>query len=252
VTDAEIIAAVAALAGGACHSATGFGFVLVAGPLVVAALPPEQAITSLLLLGILTSGLTLLTEGRRPQPLWGEAGQILAWGTPGALAGAFLLARLDATALQILVSCTVIVALAARVGAARVKEKGPVPFHRDPFRRPAFAGFAAGALTTTTSANGPPLLLYLLERRVGAARMRDTLSVLFVAFGAIGVLAIAVGEADLDTPGGAVVAVLAAAATAGHVAGRPLFAWLAAGHYDRVVTALLLASVVAGVVVALV
>ena len=60
VTDAEILAAAAVFAGGACHSATGFGFVLVAGPLVVAALPPEEAITTLLLLGILMSSLTLL------------------------------------------------------------------------------------------------------------------------------------------------------------------------------------------------
>ena len=43
VTDAEILAVAAVVAGGACHSATGFGFVLVAGPLVVAALPPEEA-----------------------------------------------------------------------------------------------------------------------------------------------------------------------------------------------------------------
>jgi len=47
------------------------------------------------------------------------------------------------------------------------------------------------------------------------------------------------------------VAVLPAAATAGHLAGRPVFARLAAGHYDQVVTALLLVSVVAGAVVAL-
>ena len=104
VTDAEILAVAAVVAGGACHSATGFGFVLVAGPLVVAALPPEEAITTLLLLGILMSSLTLLTEMRRPEPLWPEAGWILAWGVPGALAGAALLARLDETALQLLVT----------------------------------------------------------------------------------------------------------------------------------------------------
>jgi hypothetical protein len=248
VTDAEIIAAAAVLLGGACHAATGFGFVLVAGPLVVAALPPEQAITSLLLLGILTSSLTLLTEARRPQPLWSDAARILAWSAPGALAGAFLLARLDATALQVLVSCTVIVTLAAR---RRAKRNENVHKGSDPLGNVAVAGLAAGALTTTTSTNGPPVLLYLLARGVGAARMRDTLSVLFVAFGAVGLLAIAAGEADLVTPGGNVVAAFAAAATAGHLAGRPLFAWLAEGHYDRVVTSLLVASVVAGGVLAL-
>src|SRR5919112_3273557 len=98
MTDAEALAIVAVLAGGACHSATGFGFVLVAGPLVAAAFPPEEAITSLLCLGMLTSSLTLLTEARRPEPLWHESGEILAWGSIGALAGTFVLAKLDTTA----------------------------------------------------------------------------------------------------------------------------------------------------------
>ena len=248
MTDAEILATAAVLVGGACHSATGFGFVLVAAPLVAAALPPEEAVTSLLVLGIVTSSLTLLTEGRRPRPLWGDSAQIIAWGTAGAIAGAFVLARLNTTALQLLVSCTVIVALAAR---HRAKSNNLVTEGSDPFRKAWFVGLAAGTLTTTTAANGPPLLLYLLERRVVAARMRDTLSVLFIAFAAVGLAALAVGEADVALPSGLVIGALAVAAAAGHVAGRPLFARLAEGHYDQVVTTLLLVSVVAGAVVAL-
>ena len=242
MTDAELLAAAAVLAGGACHSATGFGFVLVAGPLVVAAFPPEQAITSLLGLGLLTSSLTLLTEARMPDPLWREAGQILAWAAGGALAGAFLLARLDATALQLLVTVTVLGTLALR----RMQRMGT-----DPFRCIPAVGLAAGALTTTTSTNGPPILLYLLGRGVAPVQMRDTLSVLFIALASVGLGALAVGEADVVLPDGAVVAVLPAAAAVGHVAGRPMFAHLAERRYDQVVTALLLVSVAAGAVVAL-
>jgi uncharacterized protein len=242
VTDAEILAVLAVVAGGACHSATGFGFVLVAGPLVVAALPPEEAITSLLLLGILMSSLTLVTEARKPDALWREAGAILAWGAAGALAGAFILAELSATALQVLVTVTVLGALLARHGPrARF----------DPFRRLPVAGVTAGVLTTTTTANGPPLLLYLLGRRVSAATMRDTLSVLFIGFALIGLASLAVGDADVVLPDGVVVAALPIAAAAGHIAGRPLFARLAEGHYEQVVTGLLLVSVVTGAVVAL-
>ena len=113
------------------------------------------------------------------------------------------------------------------------------------------AGLSAGVLTTTTTANGPPLLLYLLERRVTAATMRDTLSVLFIGFALIGLLSLAVGDADVVLPDGAVAAALPIAAAAGHVAGRPLFARLAEGHYEQVVTVLLLVSVVTGAVVAL-
>jgi uncharacterized protein len=242
VTDAELLATAAVLAGGACHSATGFGFVLVAGPLVAAAFPPEAAITSLLCLGMLTSSLTLLTEMRWPDPLWRESGEILAWGSIGAVAGTFLLAVLDATALQLLLTATVLATLFIRRRLTHVA---------DPFRRIPVVGLTAGALTTTTSANGPPLLLYLLGRRVEAARMRDTLAVLFIAFAAIGLVALAFGAADIALPEGSVLVVMPVAAAVGHVTGRPLFAHLAEGRYEQVVTVLLLVSVVAGAVVAL-
>ena len=242
MTDAEILAVAAVVAGGACHSATGFGFVLVAGPLVVAALPPEEAIASLLVLGILMCCLTLATERRRADPLWREAGALLAWGSAGALAGAFILAELSANALQVLVTVTVLGALLTR-RSLRARF--------DPFRRLPVAGVTAGVLTTTTTANGPPLLLYLLERRVSVTTMRDTLSVLFIGFALIGLLSLAVGDADVVFPDGAVAAALPLAAAAGHIAGRPLFARLAAGHYEQVVTGLLIVSVVTGAVVAL-
>jgi hypothetical protein len=112
-------------------------------------------------------------------------------------------------------------------------------------------GLTAGALTTTTSTNGPPVLLYMLGRGVGAARMRDTLSVIFIGFALVGLAALAVGEPAVSPPDGALAAAMPAAAAVGHLAGRPLFARLAAGHYDQVVTGLLLVSVITGAVVAL-
>jgi uncharacterized membrane protein YfcA len=270
VTDAELLAIAATFAGGACHSATGFGFALVAAPLVAAALPPEMAVSTILVVSIGLSSLTLVSEGRRPEPLWREAAGILAWGAAGALLGAYLLERLDRTALQLFVSAGVGAALAARTiarrgadaeaagrtvgappsGAARARGPGDQAGGSadDPAPRrwlPA-VGLAAGALTTTTTTNGPPLLLYLLGRGVPAARVRDTLSVLFVAFGAIGVGAIALGEPDLSLPRTSVVAALAGAAALGQITGRPLFARLAPARYEQVAGALLLVSVAVG------
>ena len=245
VTDAELLAVVGVLAGGACHAATGFGFALVAAPLVVAALPPETAISSVLVIGILTSALTLTTERRMPEPLWSESAELIAAGAVGALAGALLLDALDRTLLQVLVSISVVAAVATREMARR---RARPPAGR---RWLAPAGLAAGALTTTTTATGPPLILYLFGRRVPAARMRDTLSVLFASFNCIGLAAIAVSQAELALPGAAVMAAFLGAAVVGHVAGRPVFARLAAGHYDLAVGALLLASVITGAVVAL-
>jgi hypothetical protein len=81
--------------------------------------------------------------------------------------------------------------------------------------------------------------------------MRDTLSILFISFAAIGLAALALGAADIALPEGAVLGVLPVAAALGHLTGRPLFAHLAEGRYEQVVTALLLLSVVTGAVVAL-
>jgi hypothetical protein len=165
----------------------------------------------------------------------------------GAVAGALILAALSQTALQLLVSVTVVATLATRRMPKRDRNvnKGSDPSHS------AAAGLAAGVLTTTTTTNGPPLILNLLAMGVPAARMRDTLSVLFVGFGAIGVGAIALGTGGLTLPGTLACAALGTAAAAGHVAGRPIFARLAAGHYEHVVTGLLLVSVVTGAVVVL-
>lgn len=245
VSDTEILAAVGVLAGAACHSATGFGFALVAAPLVVAALPPETAISTVLVIGILTSLMTLTTERRMPSPLWGESIQLIAFGAVGALAGALLLDVLDRTALQVLVSVSVVAALITRELARR---RGRPPARRG-WRVP--AGLAAGALTTTTTATGPPLLLYLFGRRVEPMRMRDTLSVLFASFNCIGLAAIAASQAELTLPGGGLLPVLGAAALGGHLAGRPAFARLASGHYEQVVAGLLFVSVITGAVVAL-
>ena len=49
------------------------------------------------------------------------------------------------------------------------------------------AGLAAGVLTTTISANGPPLALWLDAEGVRGREMRDTLQVLFAGFNLAGV-----------------------------------------------------------------
>lgn len=250
VTDAEIFAVAAVLAGGATHAATGFGLALVAAPLVVAALPPEEAITILLLLGILTSVLTLATESRTPEPLWRDGAELLAWGTVGAAAGAFVLAGLSRDALQVLVTASVLGALATRLRRRALARAPDTAGSRTLTARAGF-GFVAGVLTTTTTTNGPPLIVYLMRRRVPPVAFRDTLSVLFVGFGTIGIAAIAIGDGELALAGGTTTAAMVGAAAAGHLAGRPLFARLARGHYDAAVAILLAASVVVGGVVAL-
>jgi uncharacterized protein len=223
------------VAGAMLQAATGFGFSLVAAPLLFAAIEPEPAIVLLLLLGLEVNLLTLVSERRRPRPLPESTAIMLACALPGALAGVVVLRALPAAALQIAVTLGVIGTLAARqVRSAHV---------------PAWlAGLAAGALTTSTSTNGPPLLLHLLGRGVTPSQVRDTLTACFVGLAGIGAVALfATGSPEL--PDGALAAGLVPAVLAGHLVGRRAFARLSeGGRYEPVLTGVLIVAVAVGLI----
>ena len=226
------------VAGVMLQAATGFGFSLVAAPLLFAAIQPEPAVVLLLVLGLEVNLLTLGTERRRPRPLKRSTTWMLACALPGALAGVAVLRALPAEALQLAVTLGVVATLAARrVRAAHV---------------PAWAaGVAAGALTTSTTTNGPPMLLHLLGRGATPAQVRDTLTTCFVGLAAIGAVAL-FGTGDPELPDGVLTLALVPAVLAAHLVGRRGFARLAqGGRYEVVLTVVLLAAVVVGLIGAL-
>jgi uncharacterized protein len=232
-----LVAAAAVAAGATLQSAAGFGFSLVAAPLVFAAVGPQEAVGLLTLLGAEVSLLTLATERRRPDPALRECAVLLAAAVPGVVVGVAVLRALDTVALQVAVSIGVLATLAVRHTAT-----GPLP----PWAGVP-AGFAAGALTTSTTTSGPPLLVFLLGRRLTPQRLRDTLPVCFLGLSALAALALWATGTTAAMPDAGLVAVLVPVAAAGHILGRPLFARLASsGRFEPVVTAVLLASVLGG------
>jgi uncharacterized membrane protein YfcA len=149
-----------------------------------------------------------------------------------------VLRALPAGGLQVAVTLGVVGTLAARrVRSAHV---------------PAWlAGFAAGALTTSTSTNGPPLLLHLLGRGATPIQVRDTLTSCFIGLAGIGAIALfATGTPAL--PDWQLVVELLPAVAIAHLVGRRGFARLASGErYEAVVTAVMLVAVVVGLIGAL-
>jgi uncharacterized protein len=242
----EIAAGVAVLVGAALQSATGFGFALTASPLLFAATEPARAIGLLIMLGLIVNLMTLGTEGRRPQPLVRDSAEILGWGIPGVFAGLLLLDTLGKTALQIGVTLGVFATLAVRA-LARRRAAGPGTTPR--WAAPA-AGFASGALTTSTNTSGPPVVLYALARGASPVETRDTLTVTFIGFAFLAAAALTIGGEDWLPPAAAVAA-LVPAVVIGHVAGRPIFARLAEHNYEPVLTAVLVATALAGLATAL-
>ena len=73
MTGLFVLAAAAVLVGSIVQSATGFGFALVAAPVLFPVLGPKEAIGTLLVLACVGSVLILATERRRPRPAWRRA-----------------------------------------------------------------------------------------------------------------------------------------------------------------------------------
>jgi uncharacterized membrane protein YfcA len=249
VSAIAIAAGIAVLAGAALQSATGFGFALVSAPLLFAAVEPEQAVALLLVLGLVVNLLTLATEGRRPQPLVGDTVRMLAWALPGVVVGVIALRSLDSTALQVGVTVGVFATLAARHVATR--RGSDAPSDTPPWWAAPAAGFSSGALTTSTNTAGPPIVLYLLVRDATPAQTRDTLTASFLGLTALGAAALAAGGSSAAAPKATALAALVPLAIAGHLAGRPIFARLEQERYEPVLTAVLVATALGGLLTAL-
>lgn len=246
-----VAAALAVAVGAALQSAIGFGFALVAAPLLFAATSPPEAVGLMILLGLEVNLLTLLAERRRPQPVWGDVAGVVIWSIPGALAGVAVLRALDDVALQLLVTAGVLVTLVVNLRAAHRRPAAEAPHAPPGWARPA-AGLASGALSTATSTGGPPLVLLLTGRGLRPSCVRDTLTACFVGLVPVAVLALVVTGTSDAVPAAAGVAALVPLTALGHVAGRPVFARLAAGRaYERVLTSVLLVTVAAGLVAVL-
>jgi len=271
------IAAAAVFLGAALQSATGFGFALVSAPILFAILGPQEAVTAGVVLGLELSLLTLATERRRPRVLRGEAVALVGWSLPGVVAGAIALRELPDGLLSAVVALAVLAALALRLrfngraraavqsrarGAAQPSPRATVqpspraavrprpraafqPSPRAAVHHPwqtAAAGAASGALSTSTSLSGPPLVFHLLARGASPEQMRDTLAAIFVALALLSAAALVV-TATFDVPAG--VLTLAAAAVAGQLFGRRAFAWLGDRYETAVLTVLAMSALLA-------
>jgi uncharacterized membrane protein YfcA len=230
----DLLVALAVMAAAALQSVTGFGFALIAAPVLVAAHGAHASVSAIAVLGPLVCLLALTTEGRRPLIDVAAARALGLWAVPGLAAGVLVLDRLPERGVEAAVGVAVLAAVTVRQRTTR-REAPPDPVTpRD--AHTIATGLVSGALTTTVGINGPPLVLRLLRADVPALVARDTLAVLFLGLGAVGLGSLAIGGL-LDLP--ASTPALALAAVAGQVGGRSVLARLHPEQHQRVVTALL-------------
>jgi uncharacterized protein len=239
-----LLAAAAALVGAAVQSATGFGFALILSPALLAALDPYEAITALLALGVALNLLVLFDGGHLGPVRWRELVPVLAAAVPGLGLGALALALLDKPVLQILVGLAVVAATGVQL---RARLAGSPPRRRSATA----AGLASGAMTTSISVSGPPLVLWLESRGVAPAELRATLAASFLALNLAGcALLVPIASAERIASADVLLPLLGLVLI-GHLAGARAFRRLDKERFSLAVLVLValtgLASVVAGV-----
>ncbi|WP_110686101.1 sulfite exporter TauE/SafE family protein [Salinicola aestuarinus] len=196
----------------------GFGFAMIVALGLVGFLPPTEAVPLALLLDLLASA-TLWRRAAR-FAAWPRLRHLLAGMVVATLAGVGLVSSLPTTAL------VVGIALLSLGGALSImlRREGsttPAPLSMSRWSD-ATAGAASGLCMTLASAGGPPLMLYLLHRRLAPAVLRATAILFFAASSTASLIGLAgVGVVGADTLLRA--AVLIVPALAGNALGQWLF-----------------------------
>jgi uncharacterized membrane protein YfcA len=224
----DLLLVAAVLIGISVQAAIGFGFAFFAAPAAFAALPPEQAVTLMLLIGVAINCLVLFGEGRAAAVERRAVTILLAASVPGMLLGAWIVTRADREVLQVLVGLAVL-------GGAAVQALGP---RRSALGAPALevgGGLAAGALSTSVTVNGPAVLLVLTRIGLLCERLRDSLvaAMLGLSLLAVPIVLVASG-AEQALPDGPVALACVPALLIGHRAGAAVFRRLEAESHRRV------------------
>lgn len=227
---ALIAAATAAAAGGATQAITGFGFALVAVPLLTLAVSPHDAITTVTATSaVLTASAAMRYRHLVDRDLTARCTIAAIAAMPAGLLALILLPQ------RVL---TIGVASAA-LGFLMLSSIGWQP--RPGGRQATMAGLISGASLTATGMNGPPLVAALHAFRLPRLQQRATLQAIFTMQNIVAVVAFAVVG---QMPGRVWVLTLAAipAAGLGWLCGDRIFRMLDEHASRRIVSLLLIAT----------
>lgn len=178
------------LVAGTAQTVTGFGFALVAVPLLVLALPPEEAVVLTALVAMVNA--VLVARGVWTDVPWRTVGWLIAGSIAGMPLGLVVLVLAPEDALRLLVAvASVLMALALLSGLS---------FGRRGMGGELAAGAMSGVLNTSTGMNGPPIVLYLTDQRLTPPSFRGALSTFFFAGNALSLVLFASAGIMTRTP----------------------------------------------------
>ena len=221
------------------QNVAGFGFALVLAPLLVLFLDPEDTVIIVNILAMLSAA--AIVWRLREHIAWRTAGVLFAASFAGMPLGLLVLLVVDGRVLQILIALAVLSGTLALARGLTIGAGNGIA---------AVAGVAGGFLRTSTSAAGPPVILYLQGRRFPPDTFRATGSCFLMATGAVAlVLYAATGRLDAGiglSVGAAIPGVALGTAVGAALAGRVSERW-----FRRIVTIVLIATAVTALVTAI-
>lgn len=166
----------------AAQTASGFGFALIATPLVAVLVGPKEAVVGLTMVGVvLTAWLSLRAGGHVDRRI---VLVITACSISGMPLGLLVLATADDRVLTaiiavLVIAFTVLLWRGLRLPATPVSD--------------GVAGFTAGVISTSAGTSGPPIVIALSSRSMAPAAFRRTISTIFLVQSSASLVAFTLG-----------------------------------------------------------
>ncbi len=179
-----ILAAAAVLLAGATTGLTGFGFSLVATPLLILVLPAKMVVPVLACLAL--AQCTIMWHQLRHSVHTSDVGPMILAALIGVPMGTYLLLYLDGDLLKVLIGLTSVLAAVALMFGLRF----PIAQSRV---TTSAVGLLGGVLGGTTGMSGPPVVIFLANQGVRKEVFRANLSAYFVALAWVRVMSYAIG-----------------------------------------------------------
>lgn len=176
------LVAAAVLVGGLLTGASGFGFALATTPVLIWLLDPITLVVANLCLSVPLRLPIVAADVRHLNRA--IAGPLIVGGLLGLPLGVALLELLSRENAKLMLSLTVVVAGLSYLASP----EWIAPVRRGRVVWGALVGLASGALTTSSSLSGPPVVLWLANQQLDKRRFRVTMSVTGLVLNVVGLL----------------------------------------------------------------
>jgi len=235
-----VVVGVAVFSAALIQVVAGFGFALLAVPVMTLAIPTRDAVVVTTLLGMGMSSWQA-AHGRADTD-WRLVRRLAIAAYAGMPFGLWVFVAVDDHVLRLMLGVAVLIAVGLLAFDVNLHHSGPA--------LDVGAGFLSGVLNTSISTNGPPLVFALQARQLAPQPFRSTITTVFALSNLLGVtLFVAAGKVHRD---GLVAAAIALPSLfVGQLVGFPLRRHVHGDRFRWLVLALMVVAAASAIVAAL-